>query len=105
MKPLLFALFTVYTSCLVPDPKTPLIVRVEQAGSGDLRSASTNSILIWMATHPLVATDLAPQCVALMKSPPSAHWLQTTEGRTCRAVIHGAELAILRNHPRVQAVN
>src|SRR4051794_36454549 len=104
MKLFLFALFSVYTSCLVPDPVTPLVARVQNAGAGDLRNASVDSMMVWMDQHQQFAMQILPQCQAIVANRPTAHWVQSTEGRTCRAVVHSAELYMLKN-ARIVAVN
>ena len=87
MKYVAFLLFSTYTSCLVPDPKTHIVVVAEQGGCADAAHSSLQSIQTCFHAHEALARQLAPECQYQVQHTPNAHWGDTTEGRICKAVI------------------
>jgi hypothetical protein len=63
---------------------SPIVKKVEAAGSGDLQTASVGSIAGWFQKHPALAITVDNLCVPVRESA-RANWPETTEGRVCRA--------------------
>ncbi len=68
------------------EPPSPIVKRVEDAGSGDLSQASTKSISDWFNKHLDLAKEIKKECSEVKDSKP-ADWRDTTEGRVCSAAI------------------
>jgi hypothetical protein len=66
------------------EPRSRIVTRVEKAGAGDLRSASTSAMVQWFNRHPDVATEAERLCKQVRDQVP-AKWPETTEGRVCNA--------------------
>jgi hypothetical protein len=95
-------LFSIYTSCLVPDPKTHIVVAAEQGGCADAAHSSMESMQTCLYAHRDIVLQLAPECQYKAEHASSAHWGDTTEGRVCRAVVPVAANSILTHF---QAIN
>ncbi len=67
--------------------KSPIVARVEAAGSGDLENLDTASIQDWLSKHQDVAKSVSPACGSVSRSA-AADWSSTTEGRVCTATAH-----------------
>ena len=78
----LLALLTL-TAC-ANKPKTELMRRMEQAGAGDLRTVTSQSIEQWFLHNPDVAVEISRTCQKLRVNRP-AKWGDTTDGRICMA--------------------
>ena len=66
------------------EPPSEIVKKVEAAGAGDLKTASSESIEQWFRKHPDVANEVKHLCVPLEERSP-ANWGDTTEGRVCKA--------------------
>ncbi len=67
--------------------KSPIVARVEAAGSGDLDSLDVATIQDWLSKHQEVAKSVSPACGSVSRGA-SADWSLTTEGRVCTATAH-----------------
>ena len=72
--------------CKKAEPPSPIVKKVEDAGSGDLSQASMKSITDWFNKHQDLAKEIKKECVEVQNSKP-ANWRDTTEGRVCSAAI------------------
>jgi hypothetical protein len=70
--------------CQRAEPPSAIVQKAQDAGAGDLSTASTDSILQWLGQHRHVAVDIDKMCVAVRGNAP-ANWGDTTEGRLCTA--------------------
>jgi hypothetical protein len=64
--------------------KTPLVEKVENAGAGDLSTASSDAMTRWLGDHQQIAADVNRECEPLRASA-TAGWNDSTEGRLCQA--------------------
>ena|SRR3982751_975070 len=90
-----FLLLSVYTSCLVPDPKTHIVMMTEQGGCADTAHSSLKSIQTCLHAHEALARQIAPECKYQVAHTPNAHWGDSTEGRICLVAIPVAANSIL----------
>jgi hypothetical protein len=75
--------------CHQKETATPLVARLEAAGSGDLSAASTDSIQQWLQQHEELALSTKKDCQRIMDSAAKpANWGDTTEGRVCTAALN-----------------
>ena len=75
--------------CHQKESATPLVARLEAAGSGDLATATTNSIYQWLQQHEELALLTKKDCLRIMDSAAKpANWGDTTEGRVCTAALN-----------------
>jgi hypothetical protein len=72
--------------CKKTEPPSPIVKKVEDAGSGDVSQASTKSISDWFNKHQVLAKEIKKECLEVQNSK-SADWRDTTEGRVCSAAI------------------
>ena len=72
--------------CKKTEPPSPIVKKVEDAGSGDLAQASMKSINDWFNRHQELAKEIKKECLEVQNSKP-ANWRDTTEGRVCSAAI------------------
>jgi hypothetical protein len=72
--------------CKKAEPPSPIVKRVEDAGSGDLSQASMKSIYDWFNKHQDLAKEIKKECLEVKDSRP-ANWRDTTEGHVCSAAI------------------
>src|SRR5260221_3035124 len=75
--------------CKKAEPPSPIVKKVEDAGSGDLSQASTKSITEWFNKHQDLAREIKKECLQVKDAKP-ANWRDTTEGRVCSAAISSA---------------
>jgi hypothetical protein len=75
-----------FVSCKKAEPRSPIVKKVEDAGSGELSQATTKSIYDWFNKHQELAKEIKKECVQVKDSKP-ANWSDTTEGRVCSAAI------------------
>ena len=76
-------------ACHQNETATPLVARLQAAGSGDLSDASTNSIHQWLQQHEELALLTKKDCLRIMDSAEKpANWGDTTEGRVCTAALN-----------------
>jgi hypothetical protein len=74
--------------CRQKEMATPLVARLESAGSGDLSAATTSSIHQWLQQHEQLALSTKKDCLRIMDSATKpANWGDTTEGRVCTAAL------------------
>lgn len=72
-----------YSSVSVPtEAKSPIVLRVENAGAGDLEHTDNGSMQTWFAKHIDVAREIGPSCKEVSQSA-AANWHNSTEGRVC----------------------
>ena len=64
--------------------RTELMRKMEQAGAGDLRTVTSQSIEQWFLHNPDVAFEISRTCQKLRVNAP-AKWGDTTDGRICMA--------------------
>ena len=97
MKFFAFLLFTVSTSCLVPDPVTHIVIMTEQGGCSGSAHSSLKSIQTCFQAHQALAREIAPECQYQVRHTANAHWGDSTEGRICSVAIPvAAHSAIVR---------
>jgi hypothetical protein len=72
--------------CKKAEPPSPIVKKVEDAGSGDLSQASTKSITDWFNKHQDLAKEIKKECTEVQNSK-TADWRDTTEGRVCSAAV------------------
>jgi hypothetical protein len=72
--------------CKKAEPPSPIVKKVEDAGSGDLSQASTKSISDWFNKHQDLAKEIKKECAQVQNSK-SANWRDTSEGHVCSAAI------------------
>ena len=82
-------------ACRTPEPRSAVVEKLEQAGSGDLSNVSTGSIHDWLAKHKDLAYEVDSMCKPIRASAP-AQWSDSTEGKVCRVA---GELALMRGGP------
>jgi len=70
-------------SCMKDRP-SEIVQRVQDAGAGDVRSASQLALEQWFRRHAEVAIAIKPNCATVQQSAP-ASWADSTEGRVCKA--------------------
>ncbi|MBX7135087.1 MAG: hypothetical protein K1X67_20670 [Fimbriimonadaceae bacterium] len=61
-----------------------IVQRVQNAGAGDVRSASQESLEQWFRQHRDLANDIKGRCAPIQPTAP-ATWGDSTEGRVCKA--------------------
>ena len=82
-------------ACRTPEPRSAVVEKLEQAGSGDLSNVSTGSIHDWLGRHKGLAYEVDAMCKPIRASAP-AQWSDSTEGRVCRVA---GGLALTRGGP------
>lgn len=70
--------------CQQAEPPSAIVQRAQDAGAGDLSTASTDSIRQWLGQHRPVAIEIDKMCAPVRGNAP-ANWGDTTEGRLCTA--------------------
>lgn len=78
------------------EPATPLVQKMEQAGAGDVRSASSQALEQWFRQHEDMAVEIDGTCRSL-RANASANWRDTTDGRICAAA---AKVHVFHYRPR-----
>ncbi|HLG99879.1 MAG TPA: hypothetical protein VKX49_26455 [Bryobacteraceae bacterium] len=84
---LLSYMAVVMTGCSLFAPKNPrsaIVEKVEQAGAGDLSTASTQTIQQWLGKHRELANEVENLCKPVRRTA-DAKWANSTEGRVCSA--------------------
>lgn len=82
-------------SCSRPEPGSPIVEKVEQAGSGTLTAVSKDGMREWLGKHKDVAYQADEMCKPV-RLKATAQWAESTEGRLCAAA---RELAFWRSGP------
>jgi hypothetical protein len=72
--------------CKKAEPPSPIVKKVEDAGSGDLSQASTKAISDWFNKHQDLAKEIKKECSDVQNSK-LADWRDTREGRVCSAAV------------------
>ena len=76
-------LFVLLAGCTQERP-SEIVQRVQNAGAGDVRSASQESLEQWFRQHRELASEIKGRCAPIQQGAP-ATWGDTTEGRICKA--------------------
>lgn len=82
-------------SCSRPEPSSPIVEKVEQAGSGTLTAVSKDGMREWLGKHKDVAYQADEMCKPV-RLKATAQWAESTEGRLCAAA---REVAFSRPGP------
>ncbi len=78
-----------------PEPPSPIVQKLEAAGSGDLSKTSSDAIQQWLGPRRELAIQVENMCKAV-RPKATAQWADSTEGRVCTA---SAQLAFYRFTP------
>jgi hypothetical protein len=70
--------------CSIREPPSKIVSKAEASGAGDLSQASLAAMQIWLERHRELASELDVMCAPVRAGAP-AEWVDTTEGRLCRA--------------------
>jgi hypothetical protein len=70
--------------CQQAEPPSAIVQRAQDAGAGDLSTASTDSVRQWLGQHRPIAVEIDKMCAPVRGNTP-ANWGDTTEGRLCTA--------------------
>jgi hypothetical protein len=82
-------------ACSRSEPKSQIVEKAEQAGSGSLVAVSKDGMREWLGKHKDVAYQLDEMCKPVRQKA-TAQWTDSTEGRLCTAA---RELAFWRPGP------
>lgn len=82
--------------CTAPEPPSPILQKLEAAGSGDLSNASADAIQQWLGPRRDLAIEVETMCKAARPTA-TGKWADTTEGRICSA---SSQLAFFRYTPQ-----
>jgi hypothetical protein len=82
-------------SCSRREPSSPIVEKVEQAGSGSLTAVSKDGMREWFGKHKDVAYRADEMCKPVRLNA-TAQWAESTEGRLCAAA---REVAFWRSGP------
>lgn len=82
-------------ACRRPEPTSPIVEKVERAGSGNLATVSKDGIREWLGKHKEVAYQVDEMCKPVRQQA-TAQWTDSTEGRVC---IAARDLAFRRPGP------
>ena len=77
------------------EPRSPIVEKVQQAGSGELAGVSTQDMQQWLGKHRDLAIQVDGMCKPIREKA-DAQWSGTTEGRLCSAA---RQLAFFRWSP------
>ena len=80
-------------ACSRPQPRSPIVEKVEQAGSGNLAAVPKDGMREWLAKHKDVAYQVDEMCKPVRQKA-TAQWAESTEGRLCTVA---RELAFWRS--------
>ena len=83
------------SACSRPEPRGPIVEKVEQVGSGNLAGVSKDGMREWLGKHKDVAYQVDEMCKPVRQKA-TAQWAESTEGRLCTAA---RELAFWRSGP------
>src|SRR5579862_2830682 len=78
-----------------PEPRSTIVEKVEQAGSGNLASVPKDGMREWLGKHKEVAYQVDEMCKPVRQRA-TAQWTESTEGRLCAAA---RELGFWRSGP------
>jgi hypothetical protein len=82
-------------ACSRPETRSPIIEKVEKAGSGKLTAVPKDGMREWLGKHKDVAYQVDEMCKPV-RLKATAQWAESTEGRLCTAA---HELAFWRSGP------
>jgi hypothetical protein len=82
-------------SCSRQEPSSPIVEKVERAGSGSLTAVSKDGMREWLGKHKDVAYQADEMCKPIRLNA-TAQWAESTEGRLCAAA---RDLAVWRAGP------
>jgi hypothetical protein len=82
-------------ACSRPEPRSTIVEKVEQAGSGNLATIPKDGMREWLGKHKEVAYQVDEMCKPVRQTA-TALWRGSTEGRLCTAA---RELAFWRSGP------
>jgi hypothetical protein len=82
-------------ACNRSEPRSPIVEKVEQAGSGSLAGVSKDSMREWLGKHKEMAYQVDEVCKPVRQKA-TAQWAESTEGKLC---IAARELAFWRSGP------
>ena len=82
-------------SCSRQEASSPIVERVERAGSGSLTAVSKDGMREWLGKHKDMAYQADEMCKPIRVNA-TAQWADSTEGRLCAAA---RELAVWRAGP------
>src|SRR5580698_3902662 len=82
-------------ACSRSEPRSPIVEKVEQAGSGNLAGVSKDGMREWLGKHKEMAYQVDENCKPVRQKA-TAQWVDSTEGRLCTAA---RELAFRRSGP------
>ncbi len=82
-------------ACSCRETRSPIVQKVEQAGSGDLAGVSKDGMREWLGKHKDLAYQVDEMCKPA-RPKATAQWSDSTEGRLCTAA---RELAFWRSGP------
>jgi hypothetical protein len=77
------ALTIILAGCKKPEPPSPIVKLMEDAGAGDVSATSNEGISRWLDQHKAVLLEVKKKCIEVRQSNPPANWSSTTEGRVC----------------------
>ena len=83
------------SACSRPEPRSAIVGKVEQAGSGNLAAVSKDGMREWLGKHKDLAYQVDEMCKPVRQKA-TAQWAESTEGRLCTAA---RELAFFRSGP------
>ena len=83
-------------ACRPAEPPSPIVQKLQAAGSGDLSHTSADSIQQWLGLRRQLAIEVESMCKQVRPNAP-ATWAETTEGHVCTA---SAQLAFYRYTPQ-----
>jgi len=82
-------------ACSRSEPRSPIVGKAEQAGSGSLATVSKDGMREWLGKHKDVAYQVDEMCKPVRQKA-TAQWAESTEGRLCTVA---RELAFWRSGP------
>jgi hypothetical protein len=77
------------------EPRTPIVVKVQQGGCGSLDGVTTDAIQKCLAARRQLAIEVDEMCKPVRQNA-TAQWHDSTEGRVCTAA---RNLAFFRSAP------
>src|SRR5690242_1339349 len=83
-------------ACRPAEPPSPIVQKLEAAGSGNLSQTSADSIQQWLGPRRQLAIEVENMCKQVRPNAP-ANWAETTEGHVCAA---SAQLTFYRYTPQ-----
>lgn len=82
-------------ACGRSEPRSSIVEKAMQAGSGSLAAVSKDGMREWLGKHKDVAYQVNEMCKPVREKA-TAQWTESTEGRLCTAA---GELAFWRGGP------